>query len=45
LTHEGLETFPKLPAYARKNFEQGWESLIGESLKNFLASNTKQKTN
>jgi len=41
LTHEGLETFPKLPAYARKNFARGWTSLIGESLKEFLASNTK----
>jgi uncharacterized protein YndB with AHSA1/START domain len=36
LTHEGLETFPKLPAYARKNFEQGWTSLVGTSLKDFL---------
>jgi hypothetical protein len=41
LTHEGLETFPKLPMFARKNFEQGWTSLIGESLKKFLESNTK----
>jgi len=24
LTHEGLETFPKTPAYARKNFMGGW---------------------
>src|SRR5881398_2732786 len=24
LTHEGLETFPKLPAYARAKFEAGW---------------------
>jgi hypothetical protein len=36
LTHEGLETFPKLPAYARKNFEAGWTKLIGSSLKDFL---------
>ena len=36
LTHEGLETFPKLPAYARKNFEAGWTELLGSSLKNFL---------
>ncbi len=40
LTHEGLETFPKLPAYARKNFEQGWTQIIGESLKKFLEPNT-----
>jgi uncharacterized protein YndB with AHSA1/START domain len=36
LTHEGLETFPKLPAYALKNFEQGWTQLIGTSLKDFV---------
>jgi uncharacterized protein YndB with AHSA1/START domain len=36
LTHEGLETFQKLPAYARKNFERGWTSLIGTSLKDFV---------
>jgi uncharacterized protein YndB with AHSA1/START domain len=41
LTHEGLDTFPNSPAFARKNFERGWTSLIGESLKEFLASNTK----
>jgi hypothetical protein len=33
LTHEGLETFPKLPAYARTNFEKGWTEIIGSSLK------------
>jgi uncharacterized protein YndB with AHSA1/START domain len=33
LTHEGLETFPDLPAYARKNFNQGWTELVGTSLK------------
>ena len=31
LTHEGLETFPKLPAFARKNFEQGWTEIVGRS--------------
>jgi uncharacterized protein YndB with AHSA1/START domain len=41
LTHEGLETFPKIPAFARKNFMQGWTQLIGESLKQFVKSNTK----
>ncbi len=41
LTHEGLETFPKLPAYARNNFEQGWTQLIGESLKKFLEPSNK----
>src|SRR5262249_40073900 len=36
LTHEGLETFPKLPAYARKSFQAGWTDLIGRSLKDFV---------
>ncbi len=36
LTHEGLETFPKVPAYARTNFEKGWTEIIGSSLKQFV---------
>jgi len=39
LTHEGLETFPKLPAYARTNFEKGWTEIIGSSLKQYLEEN------
>src|SRR5438034_7047711 len=38
LTHEGLETFPKTPAFARKNFEEGWTQIIGSSLKAFVES-------
>jgi len=36
LTHEGLETFPKTPSFARKNFMEGWTQLIGSSLKEFV---------
>jgi uncharacterized protein YndB with AHSA1/START domain len=36
LTHEGLETFPQTPAFARKNFEEGWTQIIGSSLKEFV---------
>jgi len=36
LTHSGLETFPKTPAYARKNFETGWNTIIGTELKQFV---------
>jgi uncharacterized protein YndB with AHSA1/START domain len=36
LTHEGLETFPKLPSFARENFVKGWTDIIGSSLKEFL---------
>ena len=36
LTHVGLETFPKLPAFARENFVKGWTEIIGASLKDFV---------
>src|SRR5579864_1560705 len=36
VTHTGIETFPKTPAYARKNFETGWRTLIGTELKEFI---------
>ena len=36
LTHAGIESFPKTPAYARKNFEQGWTQIIGTELKQFV---------
>jgi uncharacterized protein YndB with AHSA1/START domain len=35
LTHSGIETFPKTPAYARKNFEAGWAAITSE-LGNFI---------
>jgi uncharacterized protein YndB with AHSA1/START domain len=38
LTHEGLETFPKAPSFARKNFMEGWTQIIGSSLREFLES-------
>ncbi len=38
LTHEGLETFPKTAACARKNFMEGWTQIIGTSLKDYLES-------
>jgi len=36
LTHEGLETFPELPAYVRANFVEGWTQIIGSSLKDYV---------
>lgn len=39
LTHSGLETFPKIPAFGRTNFEQGWTMIIGENLKKFVETN------
>jgi uncharacterized protein YndB with AHSA1/START domain len=38
LTHTGIETFPNTPAYARKNFEAGWNAIVGSELKEFLES-------
>ena len=42
LTHEGLDTFPKLPAYTRTNFEKGWTEIIGSSLKQFIEKTQKE---
>jgi len=37
LTHEGLETFPmNNPDFAKKSFMQGWNDIIGTSLKDFV---------
>jgi uncharacterized protein YndB with AHSA1/START domain len=36
LTHTGIDTFPKTPVYARKNFEAGWTAIVGSELKQFL---------
>ena len=41
LTHTGIETFPKTPAYARKNFESGWTAIIGSELKEFVEKKQK----
>jgi uncharacterized protein YndB with AHSA1/START domain len=42
LTHEGLESFPRTPAFARANFTEGWTNIIGSRLKEFVE--TKQDT-
>jgi uncharacterized protein YndB with AHSA1/START domain len=44
LTHTGIETFPKTPAYARKNFEAGWTAIIGTELKQFVEKAKKRKS-
>jgi uncharacterized protein YndB with AHSA1/START domain len=36
LTHEGLETFPDTPDFARQSFEAGWKEIVGKMLKEFL---------
>lgn len=37
LTHEGLSTFPVTnPDFAKENFVEGWNWIIGKSLKEFL---------
>jgi uncharacterized protein YndB with AHSA1/START domain len=36
LTHQGFETFPPVPDFARKNFVEGWTDIIGTQLKGFV---------
>lgn len=36
LTHTGLETFPPIEAFARKNFEGGWNSIVGTGLPKYV---------
>jgi uncharacterized protein YndB with AHSA1/START domain len=44
LTHTGIETFPKTPAYGRKNFEAGWTEIIGSELKRFVENTERRKS-
>lgn len=39
LTHEGVETFPKIPSFKKENFVGGWNQIIGVSLPEFLEEN------
>ncbi|MGN6437364.1 MAG: SRPBCC family protein [Agriterribacter sp.] len=44
LTHEGLETFPASnPDLAKHNFAEGWNAIIGKSLKEFVETGIIQK--
>lgn len=36
ITHEGLDTFPQQPQFAKANFEGGWNYLVNTALKNFV---------
>jgi uncharacterized protein YndB with AHSA1/START domain len=36
VTHEGLETFPPIPDFARQNFMEGWTYIVGTALKGFV---------
>jgi uncharacterized protein YndB with AHSA1/START domain len=42
LTHTGLETFPPLPSFARKNFESGWNSIIKDQLNKYFVEENKR---
>jgi uncharacterized protein YndB with AHSA1/START domain len=44
LTHTGIETFPKTPAYARKNFENGWTAIVDSELRQFVEKPEKEKS-
>ncbi|MBK0378669.1 SRPBCC family protein [Mucilaginibacter segetis] len=36
ITHTGLHSFPKHPDFATSSFSQGWNHILGISLKNFV---------
>jgi uncharacterized protein YndB with AHSA1/START domain len=36
LTHEGLETFPPIASFAKKNFVMGWTDITGRTLKEYV---------
>ena len=40
LTHEGLETFPQTKDYKKENFAEGWNYIVGTSLKKYLETST-----
>jgi uncharacterized protein YndB with AHSA1/START domain len=41
LTHSDLDTFPKdYPEFSTQNFNDGWNSLIGQSLRKFVETDT-----
>jgi uncharacterized protein YndB with AHSA1/START domain len=46
LIHEGIETFPPSnPDLAKENFAEGWEHIIGSSLKEFVEKNKIAESN
>lgn len=45
LTHEGLDSFPKEnPNFAHTSFTQGWNSILGDSLKNYVETDIIKKS-
>ena len=41
LSHEGLDSFPKgNPNFAVTSFTEGWNSILGDSLKNYVETET-----
>lgn len=41
LTHEGIENLADGgPAFAPENYQEGWNQILGESLKNYLLTQT-----
>lgn len=40
LTHSGIDTFPPHPDFAQANFNEGWNSILGQSLRNFVETDS-----
>ena len=43
LTHEGLDSFPKVAAFAKANFAEGWTQIVGTSLKEFVENESSER--
>jgi hypothetical protein len=39
-----METFPKIPAFAKKDFEEGWTQIIGKILKKYVETAIKEES-
>lgn len=45
LTHSDLDTFPQdTPDFSQESFNEGWKSILGESLRNFLETESFTKS-
>lgn len=44
LTHSGTDSFSSHPDFAKSDFNEGWKSILGESLRNFVETDSFTKS-